>query len=232
MSGFLSAGIVGGSDTPDSWTQNADHEFGAQDLSASEDDTIDPFLDGVGANDLTATGSPFYETNTNIGETSVSTDGADNYYLSNSYNGAGSPLSIAFVFEPLTTSGDNDIFEFGTGDTAVNLRIANGSWEINIPSDSSNSGGSAVANETYAGVVATDGSTLVLEVADQIVIDTSVGTGNNTGVSISRNLGNADNQGNSNIHILRSFTEFKDATERDNIVSYLEQKFNFISSSP
>jgi len=136
MSGFLSAGIVGGPDIPDSGMfQDAFIQYNAESLDLADGDAVSSWVDQINSTDVTATGSPTYQADQS-GRPSVHYDGTDDGHdLDNPPafpSGTGLTVSFATtVYIP--SANDGYLFWYGVrGSDGLILQIqSNGTARIN-----------------------------------------------------------------------------------------------------
>jgi len=204
--------------------------YDAKSLTATDGDTIDPFPDEQNnVNVPVVAGDPVYETTTNIGEPAVRTDGSE-AFNSDSVAASGTDFTIGFVIEPLATS-DERFVHIGTGSHNAYVRANSGTWEAIVAGDSINSGGSVLTGVTYVGVLATDGSNIVLDIGDTEVVAASVNKTARTGTNISQS-DTGSGRANANHHQHLVYDEFKTNSERNDIIDSLESRWGFTSASP
>ena len=212
---------VAGDDIPD---EGLLHEHDAREIS-----DVDTWPDIAGDNDLSVDlGSPSVISDAINGQQAVEYDD-DSHSGDGFVGGDNDEYTLAFVLKPLSTSGDQRVIDNDLSPRAAVELSDGGVWGAVHPGVAKNTGGSYQVDEVYAGVQTYDGSNVILQVGNDVIINESVGTDSESdnygfGAGVG---GTSDREANVQLGHGLSYDQFYDGSQRDDIITALESSWGF-----
>jgi len=212
-------------DMPDNGLQ---HEYDSRQLTGfSQDDVVTSFDDIVADNNLLASGEPTYQEDELEGSDAVQYNSIGDVHEGDGMDsGENSEYTIAFVVKPTDVS-NRERFNGVESDIRAGVGWDNGEWEAHHMGQIATTGGSISAGQAYAGVQTYDGSDKILQIGDDVIVNTSADI--ESGEDFIQ-IGDAGgNEPNVIVGHTLFYDQFYDAEGRDDIISWLETSWGFDS---